>query len=316
MKFVRNTSLLIILAISLVMNVAQAAPERVITLPDVEVDTLAFPALRILKQLQQHEKEDRFATLQSFDVHTEGDYISVFNASKFLRGYMRGIMSAMGFPRMSKIFLGNDTVTYKIHAQQQYGKRKLKDVDVRLDSSNLDLTAKQYKLIKRSNLDLDDMILTQFRSPKQPWGSKRYDRYDWLLVDTLTMDGHRVNVLQFASRPPLGRVERLRGPIVGKIWVIEDYWRIVGYECQSQKNHSSIRTHLQQVAPGVFLPSELTVYNDMELDPKLVLAEMNLNLDSLPEKKRRKLDKMMSRMSFSVQEGHSLRMTYDNVVEK
>lgn len=296
---------------------ANAQSEKVITLPNVEVDTLSYPALRILKQLQAHEKEDRLASIKSFDVHTEGDYSWEFKASKFMRSYLRGAMSVLGWPRLSKIFFGNELVTHKIHAQQQFNKGKLKDVEVRLDSANVDLTQKQYDLIKRSNFNLDDCILAQFRSPKQPWGSKRYQRYEWLLLDTLSIDGHRVDVLQFSSHPSKSPAERIRGGEIGKIWIIEDYWRIIGVERQNLKNQSMMKTHLEQIAPGVFLPTKMTYVAHLNLDINTMLDVLNINPDSLSEKQRKKLDKKIFKIGdTSLCEGYSLNIKYDNVKTK
>ncbi|MBQ0056973.1 MAG: hypothetical protein KBT20_04875 [Bacteroidales bacterium] len=311
-------SLAVALTVSLMATAipVKAQEERVIALPSVEVDTTAFPALRILKQLQEHEKEDRFETLKSFDVHTEGAYMWTFSASKFMRGYLRGMMTAMGFPRLSKLYLGNDTVTYSIHAHQQFVKGGLKDVDIMLDSSNIELTDKQHKVIKRSNLMLEDKILAQFRSPKQPWGSKRFGQYEWFLVDTLTMDGHRVDVLHFSSRPKASRTDRILGPVDGTIWVIEDYWRIVGYERTNRRNRSAIRTHLEQVAPGVFLPTEFIVQDDMTMDAGTIMAELGINPDSITENKKEKLDKVLKKSMCSMTEGYRLRMEYENVTVK
>lgn len=234
-----------------------------------------------------------------------------------MRSYLRGAMSVLGWPRLSKIFFGNELVTHKIHAQQQYDKGKLKDVEVRLDSANVDLTQKQYDLIKRSHFNIDDCILTQFRSPKQPWGSKRYQRYEWLLLDTLSIDGHRVDVLQFTSRPSKGAAERLRGGEIGKIWIIEDYWRIIGVERQNLKNRSMMMTRLEQIAPGVFLPSEMTITEDINLDINTMLDVLKINPDSLSEKQRKKLDKKIFKIGdTSICDGYNLTIKYDNVKTK
>ena len=315
-----NYRTLLLLLVSLLLNLpttTMAQAERVRTLPNVEVDTLAFPALRILQQLQQHEGEDRFATLESFDVHTEGDYFFEFRGSKFLRKYARGMLSVLGFPRMGKIFLGrNELVTHRIHAWQHYGKGRLKEVDIRLDSANIDLTPKQYDLIKRSNLTLDEFILTQLRSPKNPWGSKRYNRYEWLLLDTLTLNGHRVDVLQYTTRPRKGLRASLEGKVMGKVWIIEDYWRIIGAEQQNLKNRSATSIHMEEVAPGVFLPRDLTTVEDLTLDYKTIFESKNLHPDSLTEKQRQKLDKKLQKAAFSICDGYRLRMEYDGVKVK
>lgn len=315
----RNNSIipLLLCLIFVTQTSANAQSEKVITLPNVEVDTLSYPALRILKQLQAHAHEDRLASIKSFDVHTEGDYVWEFKASKFMRSYMRGAMSVLGWPRLSKIFFGNELVTHKIHAQKQFNRGKLKDVDVRLDSANVDLTQKQYDLIKRSNLNIDDYILAQFRSPKQPWGSKRYQHYEWLLTDTLSIEGHRVDVLQFTSRPSKGAAERLRGGEIGKIWIIEDYWRIIGVERQNLKNRSMMKTRLEQIAPGVFLPSEMTITEHINLDINTMLDVLKINPDSLTEKQRKKLDKKIFKVGdTSICDGYNLTIKYDNVKTK
>lgn len=296
---------------------ADAQQERVITLPNVEVDTLSYPAIRVLRQLQSHEREDRLATIKSFDVHTEGEYVWEFRASKFMRSYMRGALSVLGFPRLAKIFIGNEQVTHRLHAQQQYRKGKLKDVEVRIDSANIELTPKQYDLIKRSNFDIRDYVLAQFRSPKQPWGSKRYERYEWLLLDTTSLDGHRVDILQFTSRPARNATERMIGGEVGKVWIIEDFWRIIGVERQYLKNSSMMKAHLQQIAPGVFLPSEMTFVENIKMDVNTTLEALNIHPDSLSEKQRKKLDKGIFKIGdTSMSDGYSLSIEYDNVVIK
>lgn len=314
----KQSIITLLLCLILVTQIsAYAQSVKVITLPNVEVDTLSYPALRILKQLQSHEDEDRLASIKSFDVHTEGDYAWEFKASKFMRSYLRGAMSVLGWPRLAKIFFGNELVTHKIHAQKQFNRGKLKDVDVRLDSANVDLTQKQYDLIKRSNLNIDDYILAQFRSPKQPWGSKRYQHYEWLLTDTLSIDGHRVDVLQFTSRPSKGAAERLRGGEIGKIWIIEDYWRIIGVERQNLKNRSMMKTRLEQIAPGVFLPSEMTITEHINLDINTMLDVLKINPDSLTEKQRKKLDKKIFKVGdTSICDGYNLTIKYDNVKTK
>lgn len=312
----RNNSFIPLLLCLIFVTQTQvyAQSEKVITLPNVEVDTLSYPALRILKQLQAHEKEDRLASIQSFDVHTEGDYVWEFKASKFMRSYLRGTMSVFGWPRLSKILLDNELVTHKIHAHQQFNKGKMKDVDVKLDSANIDLTQKQYKLLKRSNFNIDDYILAQFRSPKHPWGSKRYQRYEWLLTDTLNIDGHRVDVLQFSSKPSKSTSARMRGGEIGKIWIIEDYWRIIGVERQNLKNQSMMKTHLEQIAPGVFLPSEMTYIEHINMDINSMLDVLKINPDSLNEKQRKKLDKKIFKIGdTSICEGYNLSIKYDNV---
>lgn len=309
-------SLLLCLIITAQIQV-NAQSEKVITLPNVEVDTLSYPALRILRQLQAHENEDRLVSIKSFDVYTEGDYAWEFKASKFMRSYLRGAMSVLGWPRLSKILLGNDLVTHKIHAHQQFNKGKLNDVEVRLDSANVDLSQKQFDLIKRSNFNIDDYILAQFRSPKQPWGSKRYQHYEWLLLDTLSIDGHRVDVLQFVSNPAKSPAERIRGGEIGKVWIIEDYWRIIGVERQNLKNQSMMKTHLEQIAPGVFLPSEMTYVDHINLDINTMLDILKINPDSLSEKQRKKLDKKVFKIGdTSICDGYSLTIKYDNVKTK
>lgn len=313
--FYRYVIVISALWVSLIAPVL-AQQERSVILPTVEVDTTVSSALRILRLLQQHEKEDRLQRVASFDVRTEGDYEWTLKTSKFLRGYSRGVMSAMGFPRMAKIMIGHDTVSYKIHAHQHYDKGKLHDVDVRLDSSNLSLTDKQWRLLKRSNLFLDDKILTQFRSPKSPWGSKRSGRYDWLLVDTAWMYGHRVDILQYSSRPNRSRSWRMNGALSGRIWVIEDYWRIIGHECQYQKSPMAMSAHLDSVAPGVFLPRQFRLVEGFTIDAATLLSVMKTNPDSLSEKKRKKLESKKKIASFSMQEIYDLRMTYDNVMLK
>lgn len=314
----KETIITLLLSLIIVTQIpASAQTERVITLPNVEVDTLSYPALRILRQLQTHEHEDRLASIMTIDIHTEGDYIWEFKTSKFMRSYLKGALSLLGWPRMSKILIGNEHLTHRIHAHQQYSKGKLKDVDVRLDSANVDITPKQYKLIKRSNFNIDDFVLAQYRSPKQPWGSKGYQRYEWQLSDTMNIDGHRVDVLQFTSRPSKSAADRIRGGETGKVWIIEDYWRIIGVERHNLKNQTMMKTHLEQIAPGVFLPTEVSYIDHLNMDILTILDALNINPDSLSEKKRKKLDKKIFKISdTSMSEGYSLSIRYDNVQTK
>lgn len=283
-------------------------------LPNVEVDTAAYPALRILRQLHEHEKEDRYATVQSFDVFAEGDYMFQFKASKFLTGYMRGTMSVLGYPRMAKLMLGNDSLSHKFHVYKQYRKGKLKDVETVLDSANIELSKKQYDLLKRSNFDIDDLLMPQFRNPKQAWGSKHYDRYEWRLVDTTNMDGHRVDVLEYRSFPQKKLKDRMRGEVIGRILVIEDYWRIVGVDVRNMSNNSIFQVKMHQIAPGVFIPYEMREVQDASMTTDYLLQLMEISPDSLSDKKRQKLDKVMGAAGFIVEDKYSFRSHVSNVV--
>lgn len=59
----KQSIITLLLCLILVTQIsAYAQSVKVITLPNVEVDTLSYPALRILKQLQSHEDEDPAGT--------------------------------------------------------------------------------------------------------------------------------------------------------------------------------------------------------------------------------------------------------------
>lgn len=295
-----------------------ATPQEqlVLTLPAVEVDTAAYPALRILRQLHKHENKDEFMRAVSFNVLTEGDYTYEFDASKFIRGYMKGAMSVMGFPRLAKIFIKNNLVTHKIHALHSCNQGKYKEVEVRLDSANLELTPKQYKLIKRSNLDIDRFVTKQFNHPKNPWGSKKYEDYLWQLVDTTTMYGHRVDILEFSSKPKKGLMSHMIGGSYGRICIIEDYWKLIDVEWKCVKNNSMFQTHLEPIAQGVFRPTEVVCTDDYSMNIDDFLEIQKINPDSLDEKKRNKLEKVIDKVNISLCETYRLRFTYRDIAIK
>lgn len=309
-KMKHSVKLLLFLLLVSNLCAAKAQQTGVYTLPNIDVDTAAYPALRVLRQLHSHEKEDRFADLQVLDIYAEGDYQWEFQSSKFIKGYLRGVLSALGFPRLAKLIIGNELLTCGFNAHMRYADRKLRAVDVHLDSANIDLTQKQYNLLKRDVFYIDNLLMPQYCHPKSAWGSKRYERYQWLLVDSTSMDGHKVDILEFKSRPSNRLMEKMRGEVKGRIWVIEDYWRIVGLEWQNDENQSQFTTHLQQVAPGVFLPSEVSLVQDMSMTLNSMAKMLDSNLDSISDSRRQKLEKKIGSAGVTMRERYDFRCSF------